>query len=75
MAGGKRLLVHNWRQASRGTCSCSIPPPAREALDGGRRHLDPAGLAGINRIYFSADGNSYAYQIQRQLATLYVARA
>jgi hypothetical protein len=35
--------------------------------------LDPAGSLGISRLFLSLDGESYAYQIHRQLATLYVA--
>lgn len=74
MAGGTRLLVHNWAPGIARHLFLLDPATgaAKPWMEVGG-HLDPAGLAGINRVYFSADGNSYAYQIQRQLATLYVA--
>ncbi len=73
-ADGKRLRVHNWAPGI--ARHLFLLDPATGAAQpwkeiGGQ--LDPAGLVGINRIYFSADGESYAYQSQRQLATLYVA--
>jgi hypothetical protein len=73
-ADGRRLRVHNWAPGI--ARRLFLLDPATGAAEPWKEigaHLDPAGLAGINRLYFSADGESYAYQIQRQLATLYVA--
>jgi hypothetical protein len=73
-ADGRRLRVHNWAPGiARRLFLLDPATGAAEPWQEIGAHLDPAGLAGINRLYFSADGESYAYQIQRQLATLYVA--
>jgi hypothetical protein len=34
--------------------------------------VDPAGVTSINRVYFSADGETYVYGLRRELSTLYV---